>query len=73
MSENKYVEISEREIPEGVRFDVPARNSGQMIEVGYGTFGRGEASSGDPFKRVTDRGIGGGVRYYRLASNKGVR
>lgn len=64
---NKYIRCEKRDIPTGVRFDVPRRNQGQAVEVAYGTFGRYEASNGDPYKRVLDRSIGpDAVTYYRL-------
>lgn len=64
-----YVEISESEIPAGVRFDVPGRNQGQVIEVAYGGFNRASHDAGDPYKKVTDRSVPVGrasrVTYYR--------
>lgn len=67
MTAPRYVQCSERDIPKGIRFDVPGRNQGQTVEVAYGSFYRGEAGEGDFFKRVTDRSIGpGAVTYYRL-------
>lgn len=70
MGNGKYVECWEREIPEGVRFDVPRRNQGQMIEVAYGGFGRYENDEGAPYKRVTDRGEGGGTQFFRFVEDK---
>jgi hypothetical protein len=65
----KYVECKEDEIPEGVRFDVPRHHQGQIVEIAYGGFGRGEHGDGDPFKRVTDQSlpVGEQTTYYRLA------
>lgn len=60
----KYVECSKDEIPEGVRFDVPRQNQGQIVEVAYGDFGRAENGIGDPWKRVTDASDRS-VTYYR--------
>lgn len=66
-----YTKIDEGALPRGVRFDVPRRNQGQIIEVAYGGFRRAEHDEGDPFKRVTDNGLGVGtpdrVIYYTLA------
>lgn len=62
---SKYIQCRETDIPAGVRFDTPRHLAGQIIEVSYGTFGRHEACSGDPWKRVTDRSCGE-VTYYRL-------
>ena len=62
----RYIQCTENEVPEDVRFHVSGRNQGQMIEVAYGTFGRSEAGPGDPYKRVHDRSIGpNAVTYYR--------
>ncbi len=63
---SKYIRISESQIPEGVRFDVPGPNQGQIVEVAYGGFGRAEHGDGDPYKRVTDRSDRS-VEYYKRA------
>ena len=55
MSTTKYVKITADKIPDGVRFDVPQRNGGQIIEVAYGGFGRAEHDEGDKFMRIHDR------------------
>lgn len=60
-----YVRCQESEIPIGIRWDTPRHNQGQMVEVSYGTFGRGEAGSGDPYKRIEDR-TDRTVTYWRL-------
>lgn len=60
----RYREILARAVPGGIRFDVPMRNQGQIIEIAYGTFGRGEAGYGDEYQRVYDRSDGT-TRYYR--------
>lgn len=63
----KYIKIEAGQIPEGIRFDVPGRAGGQVVEIAYGTFGRGEASRGDPYKRITDRSRPHAEpEYYRL-------
>lgn len=62
----RYEPCSERDIPAGVRFDVPRHLQGQMVEIAYGGFDRAGHEAGDPYKRVTDRGLGGGTTYYRL-------
>jgi hypothetical protein len=51
---DRYVACRESDIPAGVRFDVPRRDQGQMIEVAYGGYGRAEHGEGDPYMRVTD-------------------
>jgi len=54
------------DIPGAVRFDVPRRNQGQIVEVAYGTMGRAEADVGDPWKRVIDRcEVNAQPRYFR--------
>lgn len=50
-----YKQINGSEVPAGVRWHVPRRNQGQIVEVAYGGFGRGEMDAGDPYKRVEDR------------------
>jgi len=57
-----YRRCQESTIPHGVRFDVPAANRGQMVEVAYGTTGRAQAGEGSPWKRVTEAGCA--PRYY---------
>jgi len=61
-----YTRIAETRVPGNVRFDCPARNAGQMIEVEYGGFSRACHDVGDEYTRVTDRTTGR-VTYYRLA------
>lgn len=63
----RYVRISESAVPEGVRFDCPRRNEGQMVLVEYGGFARREHDEGDEFKRVIDRSLGGKTTYFRMA------
>jgi hypothetical protein len=53
------------EVPERVRFDVPRRNQGQIVEVSYGTFGRAEADGNGPYMSVTDHGNGERRTYRR--------
>jgi hypothetical protein len=64
----KYVEVEASAVPSR-RWHVPARNAGQTVEIAYAHASpdaRSEADEGDEWQRVTDRGVGGGVRYYRL-------
>lgn len=63
----RYVECSAKDVPDDIRFDVPRRNQGQMVEIAYGDRGRfrGENDEGSPYKRVTD-GSDRSVTYYRL-------
>lgn len=75
-----YHRIAADRVPEGVRFDVPRREQGQVVETAYGgarvrgtRFGewvtpRGEAGPGDRYMRETDRSLPDGhpdrVRYF---------
>lgn len=61
---SKYVQLEKWQVPANVRFDVQAHRQGQIVEVAYGGFDRAEHGPGDLYKRVTDRGVGGGTRYY---------
>jgi hypothetical protein len=73
-TKGKYVPCSKTDIPETVRFDVPGRLQGQMIEVAFGGFGRYEHDEGDLYKRVTDRGgTGGPPNYYRWIETTSCR
>jgi len=51
----------------GVRWDVPGRHAGQIVEVAYATRGRSAAPAdeGDEYRRTTDRSDGT-VVYARL-------
>lgn len=63
----RYVVIAKADIPPGVRFDIPRRNQGQIIEIAYGGFSRAEHDDGDPYMSIRDWGIGpDAVHYYRL-------
>lgn len=65
---HKYEKISASQVPTGVRFDVPARNGGQIVEIAYGGFDRAPHDDGDLFKRIRDRSVGpNAYEYYRLA------
>lgn len=69
----RYVRTTADKIPEGVRFDTPRQNQGQIVEVQYGTHSRYEAGPGDPWKKVVDRSLGigelGRVEYFRLVTD----
>lgn len=66
-----YQQVQANEVPEGIRFDVPARNQGQIIEVAYGDRMelKAENDAGAPWKRVTDTSLPPShperVTYYR--------
>lgn len=60
-------EITLADIPDGVRFDVPRENQGQIIEIAYGGFDRAPHTSSAPFKRVNDTSRIS-VRYYRRSA-----
>jgi len=79
MSKSKYAAIDY--VPSVLRWDIPAQNQGQTVEVAYAATSRhheahdgGRSGQGAaPYKRVTDYsiavGIPGRVTYYaRVAS-----
>lgn len=63
---NNYEKISLEDLPDGLRFDVPGVNAGQIIEVAYGDRAeyRSENARGAPYKRVLDRSDNT-VEYFR--------
>lgn len=62
----EYVEVPANTVPAGLRWDVPARNQGQIVEVAYACPGsRAEAGHGDPWMWVFDRSDRTST-YYRL-------
>lgn len=61
-----YVEILKSEVPDGVRFHVPARYQGQTVERAYGTAHlTREADEGDLWFRIHDHSDRS-TRYFRL-------
>ena len=56
MSRRKYEPCDGSIVPEHVRFDVPGRHQGQIVECAYGGDRRHarEHDEGDPWMRVTD-------------------
>lgn len=69
-----YIPCAVDEIPAGVRWDVPGRNQGQIVEVAYATPVRcnSEAGPGDEYRRTTD-GSDGSVGYERREDVAPVR
>lgn len=69
MIENtNYVRCNETDVPPGVRFDVPRRNDGQIVEIAYGGFDRAAHDDGDEYMRRHDRSLGPkAYEFYRLA------
>lgn len=65
---SQYEQCKEADIPAGVRFDVPRRQQGQIVEVAFGGRRRDEHDVGDPYKRVTDRSVGEVTYYRRVAT-----
>lgn len=71
-TKKNYTPITPNQVPDGLRFDVPRRNQGQIVEVAYGgpMSQRSEHDEGAPYKRVTDASEPPSspdrVRYYRL-------
>lgn len=64
-----YQKIGANQLPAAVRFDVPAPNQGQIIEVAYGGFDRTEHGEGAAYKRVIDYSVGPTPTYYRRTTN----
>jgi len=60
-----YIPCREEDIPRGVKWDVPSRCTGQIVETAYGAFGRDGADYGDPYRRRHDRSDGT-TKYYRM-------
>jgi hypothetical protein len=64
MKTTQYRPVSKSVVPAGLRWDVPQRNQGQIVEVAYAEPGsRAEAGNGDKWQRVTDRSDGS-VQYF---------
>lgn len=70
-TQTDLLRCTEADMPAGVRFDVPGRNAGQMVEIAYGTFGRGAAGEGDPWQMITYHAEGGRREYFRLVDARG--
>lgn len=66
MTKHTYIQVSESAVPGDVRFDVPRRHQGQMVEIAYGGHCRSEHDDGDMYRRVTDRATRQ-VRYAKLS------
>lgn len=66
-----YTRVPAAEVPSNLRWDVPGRLAGQIVETAYATPGaRYEQDDGATYKRVTDRTGGEGtVRFFRLAAD----
>lgn len=67
MARHEYEPCALDDIPDDVRFDVPERYQGQIVEVAYGGYDRAGNDLGDPYMRRTDRSDNT-VTYYRLRS-----
>lgn len=63
---SRYVEIAREAVPEGLRWDVPRQNQGQIVEVAYADAPAeaSEACFGSEYRRVRDRSDGR-VTYHR--------
>ena len=72
MAKNIYIKVDEASVPGNIRFDVPGRNQGQIVEIAYGGWGRHEHDVGDPYQRVTDRSDRS-VQYYKLSTPDDTR
>lgn len=64
---HQYVKTDRSALPESLRFDTPAHNSGQIVEVSYADYptGADEACYGSAYKRVHDRSDNT-TEYFRL-------
>jgi hypothetical protein len=64
-----YLSVKESELPKGLRFDVPRREQGQIIEVAYADDPpeEGEACNGSKYRRESDQSDGS-VTYYVRAT-----
>jgi len=53
---DEYIPCRESDIPDGIRFDVPRRNAGQIVTVSYGGLQcqRTPHSEGAPYMHVHD-------------------
>jgi len=51
----RYTEITEDDIPAGVRFDLAPETSGKLVEVYWGGFSGRKHPAGSAFKKVLDR------------------
>lgn len=51
-------EVPASSIPANVRFTTPQINLGQIVEVSYGGYGKGEHDTNAPYQRVEDRSMG---------------
>lgn len=56
----RYRAISEARVPDGLRWDVPQQNQGQIVEVAYADEHPepSPACRGSRYRRTTDRSIG---------------
>lgn len=62
-TETRYEIIPESDLPEGLRFDVPRRDQGQIVEVAYADHPTCRSEAGwcsdprvaSPYRRITDR------------------
>lgn len=67
---HNYIAIPANDVPANIRFDVPRRHQGQIVEIAYGDlrYYRSFADVGAPYKREHDRSLGPhAITYYRLA------
>lgn len=64
--------IDRASIPAGIRFDVPRRFQGQIVEHAFGDYGRYEHDDDSPYMQVTDRSLPASdpkrVLYFKRAS-----
>lgn len=72
-----YTEITEDQIPSGVRFDLVPKTQGKLIEISWGGFSKRPHSAGSAFKKVYDRSSGDirreTTKYFRADTWKEIR
>jgi hypothetical protein len=59
-----YQIISESLVPDGLTWDIPRQNQGQMVKVSYGNYGRGSPDVGSLYRCTIDRSVGAGAAVY---------
>lgn len=64
--DTEYRQISESDLPDGLRWDVSGRDAGQIVEVAYADYhaGAGPADCTARYRRTTDFSVGPRARRY---------
>ena len=69
-ADDPWYPIPAWEVPGNVRFDTLRHDQGQIVERSYGTFGRAEAGSCDPYMRLIDHSDSSIAFYRRRETDK---